>query len=178
MVQSFIEHQVHLEIRGTVKKTKKMPGHMGHEKVTMQNLQIISINTKENYMLIKGSIPGPNKSFVIIKDAIKGQDPKLGKVELINVKNEAIKNELLENGKKVNANLNTNMSIEEMKKIIKEATVKYEAEKKEYSELLEQAKKLKINKYNKMKLPELRKEVEKVKKMVEQRKNKKSGGTK
>ncbi len=157
------------DIRGTVKKTKKMPGHMGHEQVTMQNLQIVSINTDLNVVLIRGSIPGPNKSFVVIKEAIKGQNPKIEKVNLINVKEEQIKNELLEEGKKVNATLNTEMSIQEMKDVIAEATIKHEADQKEHAELLKEAHELKINKADKMKLDELREEVKKVKDLIASR---------
>lgn len=61
------------DIAGPVRKTKKMAGHMGHEQVTMQNLEIVGVDVENNAILIKGSIPGPNKSFVVIKEAIKGQ---------------------------------------------------------------------------------------------------------
>ncbi|WP_338969500.1 50S ribosomal protein L3 [Spiroplasma endosymbiont of Labia minor] len=53
-------------------KTKKMAGHMGAERVTIQNLEIIKINELRNLILIKGSIPGPRKGFVVIKENIKG----------------------------------------------------------------------------------------------------------
>jgi large subunit ribosomal protein L3 len=52
-------------------KGKKLPGHMGHETVTIQNLVIISVDIDKNLFLIKGNIPGPNKGFVIIKSAVK-----------------------------------------------------------------------------------------------------------
>ncbi|MDO8030102.1 50S ribosomal protein L3 ['Planchonia careya' phytoplasma] len=52
-------------------KGKHLPGQMGFHKVTMQNLKIISIISDKDVILIKGSIPGPNKGFVIIKSAVK-----------------------------------------------------------------------------------------------------------
>ncbi|PWV43792.1 MULTISPECIES: 50S ribosomal protein L3 [16SrI (Aster yellows group)] len=52
-------------------KGKKLPGHMGHETVTIQNLAILSVDTEKNLFLIKGNVPGPNKGFVIIKSAVK-----------------------------------------------------------------------------------------------------------
>ena len=148
------------DIRGTVKKTKKMPGHMGHEQVTMQNLEIVAIDTDSNVILIKGSIPGPNKAFVIVKSAVK-MDKASTTIELVDVKIEGIKNELLEEAKKVGADINSSMTIEEMKTIISEATVKHEEELKEHKELLKKAKALEISKADKMKLDELREAVQK-----------------
>ena len=55
-----------------IQKGKIMPGQMGSVKRTTQNLAIIDINDEEGYILIKGSVPGANKSFVTIKSAIKG----------------------------------------------------------------------------------------------------------
>jgi len=46
-------------------------GRMGHERVTIQNLQIVRVDSERNLLLIKGAIPGPNNSFVIVKSAIK-----------------------------------------------------------------------------------------------------------
>jgi len=46
-------------------------GRMGHERVTIQNLQIVRVDLERNLLLIKGAIPGPNNSFVIVKSAIK-----------------------------------------------------------------------------------------------------------
>ena len=59
-----------------VLKGKKLAGHMGSETVTIQNLEIIEVCVKDNYILVSGNIPGPKKSLVLIKSAIKG-----GKVE-------------------------------------------------------------------------------------------------
>ncbi|MCF0121754.1 MAG: 50S ribosomal protein L3 [Lachnospiraceae bacterium] len=52
-------------------KGKKMPGHMGHEKVTVQNLDIIRVDVENNLLLVKGSIPGPKKSLVTIRETVK-----------------------------------------------------------------------------------------------------------
>ncbi|MDY0407289.1 50S ribosomal protein L3 [Virgibacillus sp. 179-BFC.A HS] len=52
---------------------KKLPGHMGSEKITIQNLDIVSVDTERNLLLIKGNIPGAKKSFVKITSAIKAK---------------------------------------------------------------------------------------------------------
>lgn len=57
-------------------KSKKMPGHMGHEQVTIQNLEIIKVDAERNLVLVKGSIPGPRKGYVIIKENVKGKGSK------------------------------------------------------------------------------------------------------
>ena len=56
---------------GKVWKGKKMSGHMGDEKKTIQNLKIASIDIENNLLLIKGAIPGPTGSNVVLKPAIK-----------------------------------------------------------------------------------------------------------
>lgn len=52
-------------------KNKKMPGQMGNEKVTVQRLQIVRIDSADNLLLIKGAIPGHKNNIVIIKQSIK-----------------------------------------------------------------------------------------------------------
>ena len=52
-------------------KGKKLPGHMGNETVTIQNLEIVAVDLDENVILIKGSVPGYKKSLVKIKDAAR-----------------------------------------------------------------------------------------------------------
>ncbi|MBS5911093.1 MAG: 50S ribosomal protein L3 [Paenibacillus macerans] len=52
-------------------KGKNLPGHMGHETVTIQNLEVIRVDAERNVLLVKGSIPGPKNSFVKIKQTIK-----------------------------------------------------------------------------------------------------------
>ena len=56
---------------GRVFKGKKMAGHMGNVKVTKQNLTVVEVDTKNNLICIKGSIPGKKNSIVYIKDAVK-----------------------------------------------------------------------------------------------------------
>jgi large subunit ribosomal protein L3 len=52
-------------------KGKKMPGHMGNVKTTVQNLEVVRVDVERNLILIKGGIPGPKKSLVVLKDSTK-----------------------------------------------------------------------------------------------------------
>ncbi|MGN1114895.1 MAG: 50S ribosomal protein L3 [Oscillospiraceae bacterium] len=52
-------------------KGKGLPGHMGHEKVTVQNLQIVKVDAENNLIAIKGAIPGPKNGTVTITDCVK-----------------------------------------------------------------------------------------------------------
>ena len=52
-------------------KGKKMPGHMGSKKITIQNLEIVRVDAENNLLLVKGSVPGPKKSLVTIKETVK-----------------------------------------------------------------------------------------------------------
>ena len=52
-------------------KGKKMPGQMGHVKVTVQNLEIVRVDAENNLLLVKGSVPGPKKGLVTIKETVK-----------------------------------------------------------------------------------------------------------
>ena len=56
---------------GRVFAQKKMPGHMGVDTKTVQNLQVVELNEEQGYMLIKGSIPGAKNGFVRITKALK-----------------------------------------------------------------------------------------------------------
>ena len=56
---------------GRVFKGKKMPGHMGAVRVTVQNLEIVKIDVENNVILVKGAVPGPKKSLVMIKETVK-----------------------------------------------------------------------------------------------------------
>ena len=66
-----------------VLKGKKLPGHMGHKLVTVQNLEIVEIDLENNIILVKGNVPGPKKSLVIIKSAIKHEGKVNAQDELI-----------------------------------------------------------------------------------------------
>ena len=52
-------------------KNKKMPGQYGAEKVTIQNLEVVKVDSERNILLIKGCLPGPKGSIVTIKEAVK-----------------------------------------------------------------------------------------------------------
>lgn len=52
-------------------KGKKMPGHMGNERVTVQNLEIVKIDVENNLIAIKGAVPGPKGGVVTIADSVK-----------------------------------------------------------------------------------------------------------
>lgn len=58
---------------GRVWKNQAMPGHMGQDRRTMQNLKIVKIIAEKNLLLVKGAIPGANGDDVIVRTAIKGQ---------------------------------------------------------------------------------------------------------
>lgn len=62
-----------------VLKGMALPGHMGHEIITVQNLEIIEANTAENYILVSGNVPGAKNSFVVIKSSAKNNREKLPK---------------------------------------------------------------------------------------------------
>ena len=56
---------------GKVKKGKKLPGHMGNVTVTIQNLEVVSVDAEKNLILVKGAVPGPKNSVLAIKDSVK-----------------------------------------------------------------------------------------------------------
>lgn len=56
---------------GRVFKNKKLAGHMGSVKVTVQNLEVVKVDADKNLILVKGAIPGPKGSVVTIKEAVK-----------------------------------------------------------------------------------------------------------
>ena len=56
---------------GEVFKTKHLPGHMGRERITVQNLEIVRSDAERNLLLIKGAVPGANGGLVLVKSTIK-----------------------------------------------------------------------------------------------------------
>ena len=54
-----------------VMKGKKLPGHLGAEKVTIQNLTVVKIDAENNLIAIKGAVPGPKGGIITICDSIK-----------------------------------------------------------------------------------------------------------
>ena len=71
---------------------KKLPGRMGGEQVTVQNLEVIQIDLENNCLLIKGNVPGPKNSLVFVKSAIKNTGKVNEAIELISyeVKEETV----------------------------------------------------------------------------------------
>ena len=71
---------------GRIEKNTPMPGHLGVETTTNQNLEVIKVDAEANYMLIKGNVPGPKRGLVVVKTTVKNKkhvEPKvlLGKKE-------------------------------------------------------------------------------------------------
>lgn len=56
---------------GRVFKGKKQPGHMGRDKVTVQNLDVVRVDSERNLLLVKGAVPGPKGGLVIVKGTVK-----------------------------------------------------------------------------------------------------------
>ena len=54
-----------------VMKNKRLPGHMGVEQVTIQNLDIVKVDAEKNLILVKGAVPGPKGGILTIKDSVK-----------------------------------------------------------------------------------------------------------
>ena len=52
-------------------KVKHLPGHLGAEKVTVQNLTVVKVDAENNLIAIKGAVPGPNGGYVVIRDSVK-----------------------------------------------------------------------------------------------------------
>ncbi len=52
-------------------KGKRMPGHMGHKQVTIQNLEVVRVDAQDNLLLVKGAVPGPRKALVTVKETVK-----------------------------------------------------------------------------------------------------------
>jgi len=52
-------------------KGKKMPGQMGHVKVTVQNLEVVRVDAEAGLILVKGSVPGPKKALVTLRETVK-----------------------------------------------------------------------------------------------------------
>lgn len=58
-------------IKGNM-KGKNLPGHMGAEQITVQNLKVVKVDVENQLLLISGSVPGPIKGLVVVKSAVKG----------------------------------------------------------------------------------------------------------
>ena len=64
---------------GRVFRGQRMPGHMGHERVTTLNLEVVEADLERNLLLIKGSVPGPNGGLVSVRSAVKAAAASAGK---------------------------------------------------------------------------------------------------
>jgi len=74
-----VSHRVHgstgqNQSPGRVFKGKKMAGHMGHEQVTVQSLNVLEVNVEKNYILVEGAVPGAPGGYVIVKPAVKSSE--------------------------------------------------------------------------------------------------------
>jgi large subunit ribosomal protein L3 len=54
-------------------KNKLLPGRMGGERITVQNLEIVKVDAERNLLLIKGNVPGPKKALITVKSAVKSK---------------------------------------------------------------------------------------------------------
>ena len=70
---------------------KKLPGHIGVDTVTIQNLVIVDVNAQENYILVSGNVPGAKKSLVLIKSAAKDERKPMAE-ELISYEETVVDN--------------------------------------------------------------------------------------
>jgi len=60
---------------GKTFKNKKMPGHLGQERVTTQNLEVAAVDAAKGLLMIKGAIPGAKGGYVLVRDAVKKTRP-------------------------------------------------------------------------------------------------------
>jgi large subunit ribosomal protein L3 len=61
---------------GKTFKGKKMAGHLGAERITTQNLKVISVDAERGLLMVRGSVPGAEGGFVLVSDAVKRKMPK------------------------------------------------------------------------------------------------------
>ena len=64
---------------GRVFRGQRMPGHMGHVRITTQNLRVVQVREAENLLLIEGAVPGPKGAFVVVRHAKKKSSVKAAK---------------------------------------------------------------------------------------------------
>jgi large subunit ribosomal protein L3 len=66
---------------GRIWRNMGMPGHMGDDRVTVQNLRVVQVRPEENVILVCGAVPGSNGSYVVVRPAKKKEDANKGKAE-------------------------------------------------------------------------------------------------
>lgn len=101
-------------------KGMTLPGHLGAERTTVQNLEIVKVDLTNNLIIVKGSIPGPKYSYVMIRKAVKGL-PNHEAIKLVDVKEVIKMNELLERAKKFNIEVKVGMHSDELLPLIEKA---------------------------------------------------------
>ena len=79
-----------------VLKGKKLPGQMGGNLVTVQNLEVVQILLEDNVILVKGNVPGPKKSLVIIKSAIRNEGKVNEPIELVSYEEPVVEEAVVE----------------------------------------------------------------------------------
>lgn len=110
-----------------IMKGTKMPGHYGVENTTVQNLEVILVDENESLILVKGSVPGPRKSMVMVKSGVLTDKVKPA-FELVDLQEVERKNALLEQAKKAGADVNTDMSVAELQAAVEAAQQAKQAE--------------------------------------------------
>ena len=114
-----------------VLKGKNLPGHMGSETVTIQNLEVIEVNATENYMLISGNVPGAKNSLVLIKTAVKGVKNKDAK-EIIEYVEETVVDAVEETNVETAESIETTANVaEEQTEVVKQETNEEEAKEED-----------------------------------------------
>jgi len=66
---------------GRIWRNMGMPGHMGDDRVTVQNLRIVQVRPEENVILVRGAVPGSNGSYVVVRPAKKKEDANQGEAK-------------------------------------------------------------------------------------------------
>ena len=66
---------------GWIHKGHRMPGHMGHVRVTQENLKVVELRGEQNLLLVQGAIPGPAGGFVLVRKALKKPAKDAGKAK-------------------------------------------------------------------------------------------------
>ena len=88
-------------------KGRGLPSHMGVLTVTIQNLEIVAVDVENNVILVKGNIPGPKKSLVVIKSAVKNPGKVNERAELVNWNKEEAAEETTEVAEEVTEEVST-----------------------------------------------------------------------
>ena len=129
-----------------VQKGHKLPGHMGAETVTIQNLKIVDINSVDNYILVSGNVPGAKNSLVLIKENIKGM--KKEEIDLVVYDSEEVVEETTETVEEVieevtEANVEeTTEEVEAVEEAVEETPA--EAEEVEATEETQESEEVKV----------------------------------